>query len=109
MNKMFFYDIYTVYWRDWVVFTRTYKKFLLSRMVTPLLYILAFGIGLGRNISVDGGSYLSFIIPGMIAMNSMNMVTKNEKRPLFSARAIVLSSFCAISYFLRYKGFIEIL
>ena len=82
MNKMFFYDIYTVYWRDWVVFTRTYKKFLLSRMVTPLLYILAFGIGLGRNISVDGGSYLSFIIPGMIAMNSMNISFNSVASPL---------------------------
>ena len=86
MNKMFFYDIYTVYWREWVVFTRTYRKFLLSRMVTPLLYILAFGIGLGRNISVDGGSYLSFIIPGMIAMNSMNISFNSVASPLNMSR-----------------------
>jgi len=86
MNKMFFYDIYTVYWRDWLVFTRTYKKFLLSRMITPLLYILAFGIGLGRNISVDGSSYLSFIIPGMIAMNSMNISFNTVASPLNMSR-----------------------
>lgn len=86
MNKMFFYDVYTVYWRDWLVLTRTYKKFLLSRMITPLLYILAFGIGLGRNISVDGGSYLSFIIPGMIAMNSMNISFNTVASPLNMSR-----------------------
>ena len=38
-------------------------------MITPFLYIFAFGIGLGKNVSVDGGSYLNFLIPGMIALN----------------------------------------
>ena len=71
MISNFCYDVYTVFWRDWVVFKKIFFKFLCSRMITPFLYIFAFGIGLGRNVSVDGGSYLSFLIPGMIALNSM--------------------------------------
>lgn len=85
MNN-FCYDVFTVFWRDWLVLKRTLIKFMLSRMITPLLYILAFGIGLGRNISVDGGSYLSFIIPGMIAMNSMNIAFNTVANPLNMAR-----------------------
>ncbi|MEG1913896.1 MAG: ABC transporter permease [Acidaminococcaceae bacterium] len=85
MNN-FFYDILTVFWRDWLVLKRTLVKFMLSRMITPFLYILAFGLGLGRNISVDGGSYLNFIIPGMIAMNSMNIAFSTVANPLNMAR-----------------------
>jgi ABC-2 type transport system permease protein len=73
MISNFCYDVYTVFWRDWVVFKKIFFKFLCSRMITPFLYIFAFGIGLGRNVSVDGGSYLSFLIPGMVALNSMNI------------------------------------
>jgi ABC-2 type transport system permease protein len=37
----------------------------------PLLYLLAFGLGLGRRVNVDGGSYLNYLLPGLIAMSSM--------------------------------------
>jgi len=40
-------------------------------MITPLLYLVAFGLGLGRNISVEGISYLMFVVPGICAMSSM--------------------------------------
>lgn len=82
MISNFCYDVYTVFWRDWVVFKKIFFKFLCSRMITPFLYIFAFGIGLGRNVSVDGGSYLSFLIPGMIALNSMNISFNTIAAPL---------------------------
>ncbi len=67
-------DIQTVFWRDWLVLKRRMAKFLLSRMVAPLLYLVAFGWGLGRSIQVDGGgSYLDFLVPGILALNSMNI------------------------------------
>ena len=71
---MFLQDIYTVFWREWIVLNRRMAKFILSRMVTPILYIFAFGLGLGKSISFDGGSYLNFIIPGIIALNSIILV-----------------------------------
>ena len=36
-------DIWTVFWRDWVVLKRRLVKFILSRMVAPMLYLVAFG------------------------------------------------------------------
>ena len=86
MISNFCYDVYTVFWRDWVVFKKIFFKFLCSRMITPFLYIFAFGIGLGRNVSVDGGSYLSFLIPGMIALNSMNISFNTIAAPLNMSR-----------------------
>ena len=69
----FFFDAGTVFWRDWIVLRRRLKKFILSRLVTPVLYLVAFGWGLGRSISLDSGSYLDFLVPGIVALNSMNV------------------------------------
>jgi len=66
-------DIWTVFWRDWVVLRRRLTKYILSRMVSPLMFLIAFGWGLGRSIDVGAGSYLDFLVPGLLAMNSMNI------------------------------------
>lgn len=83
---MSFYDIYTVFWRDWIVLDRRLGKFILSRMVTPVLYLVAFGWGLGRGIKMNGGSYLDFIVPGIMAMNAMNISFNSVASPLNMAR-----------------------
>ncbi len=70
---MIFRDIGTVFWRDWIVLKRRLAKFIFSRMVAPLLYLTAFGWGLGRNVQLASGSYLDFIVPGIMALNSMNI------------------------------------
>ncbi len=70
---MNFRDIGTVFWRDWLVLKRRLTKFILSRTVAPLLYLTAFGWGLGRNVQLSSGTYLDFIVPGIMALNSMNM------------------------------------
>lgn len=74
MNKEnFLFDVGTVMWRDWTVLKRRLKKFIFSRLVTPILYLTAFGWGLGRSINLDGGNYLDFLVPGIIALNTMNV------------------------------------
>ncbi|MBE6099085.1 MAG: multidrug ABC transporter permease [Anaerovibrio sp.] len=80
-----FYDICTVFWRDWVVLKRRLPKFILSRMVAPMLYLVAFGWGLGRNIQVGSGSYIDFLVPGIMALNSMN-ISYNSLTPLCTER-----------------------
>ena len=67
------HDIWTVFWRDWIVLRRRLIKYVLSRMVSPLMFLIAFGWGLGRSIDVGTGSYLDFLVPGLLAMNSMNI------------------------------------
>ncbi len=65
-------DIYSVLWTDLRVLRRNWRRVLASSLVSPILYLAAFGWGLGRNISMDGTKYLDFVIPGIIAMTSMN-------------------------------------
>ena len=78
-------DIYTVFWRDWIVLKRRLTKFIFSRMIAPILYLVAFGLGLGRNITIDSGSYIDFLVPGIIALNSMN-ISFNSIMPVHAER-----------------------
>ena len=80
-----FTDIWTVFWRDWIVLKRRMTKFILSRMVAPMLYLVAFGWGLGRSIQVTGGSYIDFLVPGILALNSMN-ISFNSITPVHAGR-----------------------
>jgi ABC-type multidrug transport system permease subunit len=46
--------------------------YLFSAMMVPLIYLIVFGYGLGRSVRLSGGDYLTFLIPGLVAMSSMN-------------------------------------
>ena len=78
-------DIWTVFWRDFIVLKRRMTKFILSRMVAPMLYLVAFGWGLGRSIEVNSGSYLDFLVPGIMALYSMN-ISFNSITPVHAER-----------------------
>jgi ABC-type multidrug transport system permease subunit len=66
-------DIYDVLWVDLRVLRREWLRTLSTSLVNPLLYLLAFGYGLGSDVSVEGYSYLEFVIPGIIALTSMSV------------------------------------
>ena len=83
--RMAILDIWTVFWRDWLVLRRRLAKFIFSRMVAPLLYLVAFGWGLGRSIQVESGTYLDFLVPGILALNSMN-ISFNSITPVHAER-----------------------
>ena len=63
---------YAILWSDLVALRRCLPNYLIATVVAPLLYIAAFVFGLGRDIRMDGQSYLQFVIPGIIAMTAMN-------------------------------------
>ncbi|MCD8569613.1 MAG: hypothetical protein LRY50_15255 [Geovibrio sp.] len=61
-----------VLYRETRVLRSRFWKVLVSSAVSPFLFLLAFGYGIGRFASVDGVDYLTFLIPGLIAMSSLN-------------------------------------
>lgn len=65
-------DAYSILWADLMVLKRRIARYLVTTLVSPLLYLVAFGWGLGRGISVDGASYFEFVVPGIIALTAMN-------------------------------------
>lgn len=59
-----------VYYREMLLLWRKLPKHAASLAVSPLLYILAFGYGLG-DVKIGETGYLSFLVPGLMAMGSM--------------------------------------
>jgi ABC-type polysaccharide/polyol phosphate export permease len=60
-----------ILWREWIGFKNKWLSISLSALVSPLLYLVAFGWGLGDSFSINNTPYGSFIMPGIIAMNAM--------------------------------------
>jgi len=64
---------YPIFLREILIFERRLLRlgYVVSAFLMPLLYLLAFGLGLGRQVNIAGGSYLNYLLPGLIAMSSM--------------------------------------
>ncbi len=64
---------YPIFLREILIFGRRLLRlgYVASALLMPLLYLLAFGLGLGRRVDVGGGSYLDYLLPGLVAMSSM--------------------------------------
>lgn len=65
---------YPIFLREMLLFRRKLLRlsYLFSAMIVPLIYLVAFGFGLGKSVRIHGTDYLSFLIPGLVAMSSMN-------------------------------------
>ncbi|SHH40383.1 ABC transporter permease [Tepidibacter thalassicus] len=65
-------EVGTILWREFIFFKRKAFKITAGAIMSPLLYLIAFGWGLGDGVVVEGHSYIYFIIPGIIALSTMN-------------------------------------
>ena len=53
-------EITTILWREWLFLKRRFWRVTFSQMVSPLLYFVTFGMGLGRGDG-DGWKTLSLL------------------------------------------------
>ena len=60
-----------IYQRELLILKKKFFRQIASMAVAPLLYVLAFGYGMGQDVEVQGRSYLQFLLPGLVAMSSM--------------------------------------
>ncbi len=67
------YRVWMVWRRNFDVFTKTIKVNFLPSLLEPILYLVAFGIGLGGFIpSIQGQPYIDYIAPALVAIAIMN-------------------------------------
>ncbi|MDO5784587.1 MAG: ABC transporter permease [Eubacteriales bacterium] len=62
--------ILTILWEKWVEFRRDFYKITLAAMIAPLMYLVVFGLGI--QTTSHGEPYLNFLIPGVVALTTMN-------------------------------------
>jgi ABC-2 type transport system permease protein len=75
MRLMALEGIGPIFWRELQLFRLKLIQptFVLASMVTPLFYMLVFGLGLGRQVKLPGEvDYLSFLVPGLMGMSAMS-------------------------------------
>jgi len=65
------YGWIAVYYRELLILKRRFPKMLASMSVSPLLYLIAFGYAMGKTVTIQGHTYMEFLIPGLVAMSSM--------------------------------------
>ena len=80
--KTFCHVITTVLWEKWVEFKYEWKKITIAALISPLLYMIALGWGLGATSSVTDRPYIDFLVPGIIALTTMNTSFSAVAQPL---------------------------
>ncbi|MBN2232066.1 MAG: ABC transporter permease [Deltaproteobacteria bacterium] len=71
MNAGFLSGCLAVYRRELLILKSRGLKLPVSMAVSPLLYLVAFGLGVGGGMEVGGRPYREFLLPGLVAMGSM--------------------------------------
>jgi lipooligosaccharide transport system permease protein len=67
------YRVWYVWRRNFDVFTKTIKVNFLPSLIEPIIYLIAFGFGLGGFIpSINGQPYIYFLGPALVAIAIMN-------------------------------------
>jgi lipooligosaccharide transport system permease protein len=76
----------------WAVgYKRTWRGSAVSSFLSPVLFLAAFGLGLGSQIddsqaaSLDGVSYLVFLAPGLLAATTMQTASGEATYPVMAA------------------------
>lgn len=65
-------NFYPILWKDLLLIRKKPWRFLAASLVMPVLYLVTFGWGLGRGMKMNGGTYLEFVLPGILALSAMN-------------------------------------
>ena len=81
-TNMMINGIITVLWEKWVEFKFEWKKITASALVSPMLYMIALGWGLGSTSTVTDRPYIDFLVPGIIALSTMNNSFSAVGQPL---------------------------
>lgn len=71
------YELRPVLWDEWILFRRKFLTITISALISPILYIIAFGRGVSGGSSISGIRYLRFLLPGIIALTTMNSSYKS--------------------------------
>ena len=62
---------FAVYYRELLILRRRLSRLIPSWSISPLLYLIAFGYAMGKHVTIEGHTYMEFLLPGLIAMSSM--------------------------------------
>lgn len=76
-----------LYSREMQRFLKVIFQTVFTPLINSALYLLIFGVSLGRNITLDHPvSYLAFLIPGLVMMGVLNNAFQNSSSSIVSGK-----------------------
>ncbi|SHF26612.1 ABC-type multidrug transport system, permease component [Desulfofundulus australicus DSM 11792] len=66
---------YPIIWEEMIYWQSKFWLYLATYMLSPMLFLLSFGFGVGRRLQMimpGGMSYLDFLVPGVVALALFN-------------------------------------
>lgn len=77
----------TLYRKEVRRFFRVAGQTVMSPLINATLYLLVFGVSLSRVVTLDmGASYLEFLVPGLMALSSLNNALQNSSSSLMVSK-----------------------
>ena len=83
-------ETYRVAWGDLEYMKGNIIEVLLSSLIGPLLYLLAFGFGVGGSMQ-DPQSYVMYIVPGIIALTTLSSTFSTVSMKVLVQRLFYMS------------------
>ncbi len=83
-------EAYRVAWGDLQYMKGNMIEVLLSSLIGPLLYLLAFGFGIGGSMD-DPDTYVTYIIPGIIALTTLSATFSTVSMKILVQRLFYMS------------------
>jgi ABC-type multidrug transport system permease subunit len=83
-------EAYRVAWGDLVYMKGNMVEVLLSSLVGPLLYLLAFGFGVGGSMD-DPQAYVMYIVPGIVALTTLSATFSTVSMKILVQRMFYMS------------------
>lgn len=78
---------YTLLRREIARFMKVVAQTVITPIVSSALYLMIFGVSLGRQIVLNGQTpYLAFLIPGLIMMGCLNNAFQNSSSSIISSK-----------------------
>lgn len=63
---------WAIFYREMLILRSRLGRQTANYAISPLLYIIAFGWGMGRGVTMEGVDYLAYMLPGLMALSSMS-------------------------------------
>lgn len=84
-------ETYRVAWGDLVYIKENPVEILVTSLVGPLLYLLAFGFGIGGSVADDPDAYMAYIVPGIVALTTLSATFSTVSMRILVQRLFYMS------------------
>ncbi len=78
--------LYTLYVKEVKRFTSVFLQTITAPMVTTLLFVTVFSVAIDRGAGIEGVSYMTFLIPGLLMMSVLQNAFANVSSAFMTAK-----------------------